>query len=162
MQRAGYRPATIKAVLAPLSLVLSRAVRRGAIAHNAVQGLERNERPKGQRRAMRVLSREEIGQLVLCTHPEHRPLIATLVFAGLRVSEALGLTSVDVDIAGGRVHIRGQLDHKQRTKAATKTASSTRAVILMPALGRLLAAHRLESKFRWKTIRFSPRPSARR
>lgn len=147
MQREDYAPATIKAVLGPLSLILGRAVRRGAISANAVAGLERAERPKGQRRAMRILAREEIATLLDATASEHRPLIATLTFAGLRVSEALGLRWGDLDLDRGYLHVRGQLDHATRERATTKTTSSTRAVILMPALGRMLAAHRLASKF---------------
>ncbi len=38
-------------------------------------------------------------------------------------------------------------NHKTRERTTTKTASSTRTVILMPALGRTLAAHRLASEF---------------
>lgn len=147
MQAKALKPATVKAVLNVLSLVLGRAVRRGAISHNAVRGLERSERPTGKRRAMRILSRDEIGQLIECTHPDHRALIATLVFCGLRVSEALGLRWSDIDLDGNQLHVRGQLDHKTREHVQTKTTSSTRSVVLMPALGKMLAAHRLASEF---------------
>lgn len=147
MQKKGLAPSTIKAVLAPLSLILGRAVRRGAVASNAVAGLGRSERPKGQQRPMRILQREEVGLLIEATAPEHRPLIATLVFAGLRVSEAVGLTWADLDLAAGSLHVRGQLDHKTRQKVEAKTESSTRSVVLMPSLGKMLAAHRLASKF---------------
>ena len=91
MTRRGYKPATIKAVLGPLSLILGRAVRRGGRASNPVAGLERSERPKGQRRDMRILQRDEIGRLIDATTPAQQPLIATLIFCGLRISEALGL-----------------------------------------------------------------------
>jgi integrase len=147
MQRDGLKPATVRAVLAPLSLILGRAVRRGAISTNAVAGLERSERPKGQRREMRILSRDEIGLLLDSTAPEHRPLIATLTFGGLRISEALGLRWADVDLDRGQLHVRGQLDHKSRDRADTKTTSGTRSVVLMPALGRMLAEHRLASRY---------------
>jgi integrase len=147
MRQQGYAPATTKAVLGPLSLILGQAVRRGSIGHNAVASLERRERPKGERRVMRILSREDIGALLEATAAKHRPLIATLIFGGMRVSEALGLAWQDIDLERGQIHVRGQLDHKSRVRAATKTASSMRSVVLMPALGRMLAEHRLGSMF---------------
>jgi integrase len=96
---------------------------------------------------MRIPSRDEIGRLIESTAPKYRPLVATLTFAGLRISEALGLRWADVDLDGGQLHVRGQLDHKRRDRAETKTSNSNRSVVLMPALGRMLAEHRLPSGF---------------
>jgi integrase len=129
MTRKGYRPATIKAVLAPLSLVLGRAVRRGALSSNAVSGLERSERPRGQRRDMRILKRDEIAQLIEATAAEHRPLMATLVFCGFRISEALGLVWADVDLDGGQIRLRAQLDHSTRRRVEPKTGNAVRGVV---------------------------------
>jgi integrase len=40
---------------------------------------------------------------------KYRPLIATLVFTGLRIQEALGLVWEDVDLEAGLIRIRFQL-----------------------------------------------------
>ena len=147
MRAKQLKASTIKAVLGTLSLILGRAVRRGALSHNAVQGLERAERPAGQKRAMRILGRDELEQLIRCTHPDHRALISTLAFTGLRISEALGLRWADVDLEHGQIHVRGQLDHRTRVLVDGKTPSSRRSIVLMPSLGRMLREHRLSSRF---------------
>lgn len=107
MREQGYAPATTKAVLGPLSLILGQAVRCGRIGHNAVASLERRERPKGERRPMRILSREEMGALIEATVPQHRLLIGTLTFGGMRVGEALGLSWTDIDLERGQIHVPG-------------------------------------------------------
>jgi integrase len=56
-------------------------------------------------------------------------LVAVLVFAGLRISEALALRWRDVDLAAGVIRVRG-----------TKTAAAAREVDLLPALRDVLAA----------------------
>ena len=50
-------------------------------------------------------------------------MLATLIFGGLRISEALGLRWRDVDLAGGRLRVAG-----------SKTDAGVRWVPLMPAL----------------------------
>lgn len=56
-------------------------------------------------------------------------LISVLVFAGLRISEALALRWRDIDLAAGVIRVRG-----------TKTAAAAREVDLLPALRDVLAA----------------------
>ena len=50
-------------------------------------------------------------------------MLATLIFAGLRISEALHLRWRDIDLAGGRLRVAG-----------SKTDAGVRWVPLMPAL----------------------------
>ena len=60
-----------------------------------------------------------------------RALLATLVFAGVRISELTALRWADVDLANGRLHIR-----------ASKTEAGVREVDLLPALRDELATHK--------------------
>jgi integrase len=147
MTREGYAGSTIKAVIAPLSLILGRAVRRGAVASNPVAGLERSERPSSKRRDMRILDRDDIGKLIDGTAPDHRPLITTLIFCGLRISEALGLTWADVDFDAGTLRVDRQLDDQTRERVEPKTPNAIRSVVLAPFMVKVLAEHRLFSKF---------------
>lgn len=62
--------------------------------------------------------------------PHRRPLLAVLVFAGLRTGEALDLQWRDVDLAGGRLRVHG-----------TKTAAASRTVEILPALRDELLAY---------------------
>jgi integrase len=59
-----------------------------------------------------------------------RPLLATLIFAGPRIDEALSLRWRDVDLAGGRLRING-----------TKTDAAARTVEILPALRDELLAY---------------------
>jgi integrase len=68
-------------------------------------------------------SRERRGQ--------RRALIATLAFAGLRIGEALELRWRDVNLADGRLHVRG-----------SKTAAADRVVTVLPILRDELLAYR--------------------
>jgi integrase len=142
-----HRRSTVKAVINVLSGILGRAVRRGAVASNAVLGLERDEQPKGTPREMRILQRDEIGRLLESAPARHRPLLATLVFCGLRIGEALALRWSDVDLAAGRIRVRWQIDPKTGERVEPKTPNAKRDVVLMPALATMLAEHRIASRF---------------
>jgi len=71
-----------------------------------------------------------------------RPLIATLVFAGPRIGEALEIRWSDVDLAAGTLRIRG-----------TKTDAAVRRLKLLPVLR--------ESLSEWKAAQRDPRPTDR-
>jgi integrase len=75
------------------------------------------------------------------------PVLATSIFTGLRQSECLGLRWADVDFAGGRIHVRGQLSNGRAFVEMGKTAAARREVVLMPGLARLLRQHRAASRF---------------
>ena len=62
---------------------------------------------------------------------ENRPIVATLAFAGLRVSEALALRWRDVDLKEGTLHVRG-----------TKSAGSDAPVPIIDPLAVELREHR--------------------
>src|SRR3954447_17903611 len=94
---------------------------------------------------MRILQRDEIGRFLGAAPDRHRPLLATLVFCGLRIGEALALRWSDVDIAASRVRVRWQIDAKTGERVEPKTITAKRDIVLMPALAKLLAAHRIAS-----------------
>jgi integrase len=146
LRKAGYAAWSIRGCLTPLRRLLGSAVRQGAISVNPFDGLERGELPSTPKKKQRILSRSEIEALLSATTPRYRPLLATLIFTGVRISEALGLRWRDVDFEGGQISIRCQLD-RQRQDAPTKTEHAERDVVLMGSLSRLLAAHRLASPF---------------
>ena len=63
-----------------------------------------------------------------------RALIATLIFAGLRIGEATALRRADVDLANGRISVRD-----------AKTAAGERLVDILPALRDELASYGREA-----------------
>lgn len=131
LEGEGRAASTIKRYLAPLSGAYKVAVRDGLVQSSPVQKLLPHEQPRGKAKEMRCLGRVEIEGL-LSSAPSHRwkTLFATLVFTGLRISEALALTWDD--ITDGGVVVR-----------ESKTDAGRRTVILIPAVRRLLSELRL-------------------
>jgi integrase len=138
---AGLAPGTIRGVLTPLGRVLGYATRRGLIPQNPVRQLERGERPKLERREMRILDSAEIGRLLNHALLNYRALLTTAVFTGLRQSELLGLVWADVDLDAGIVKVRKQLD-RSGERVVPKTPKAVREVDVFPALVQVLRAHR--------------------
>lgn len=70
-----------------------------------------------------------------------RPIATTCAWAGLRLSEAVGLRWRDLDLKGGTLSVTGQLG-SDGERVPLKTASSTATVPILPALADELWAHR--------------------
>jgi integrase len=70
-----------------------------------------------------------------------RPVAAACAYAGLRLSEALGLRWRDVDFAAGTLTVSAQLG-PDGTRVPLKTAASAATVPLLPKLAAELRAHR--------------------
>jgi integrase len=145
VEAAGCSPGTARKALVVLSGILGYAARRGMVATNPVLRLERGERPQPDRREMRILDRDGIGRLLDAAGPAYQPLLVTAVFTGLRLGELLGLTWADLDLNAEFVRVRKQLD-RSGERVRPKTRCALRDVELMPALGRVLRAHR-EQRF---------------
>lgn len=81
----------------------------------------------------------------------NRPVIATLVYTGLRIQEALGLVWGDIDFEVGVIRVRHQLTRATRAEPAKrvklKTKGSRREIRLEPDLTALLRKHKLASPF---------------
>jgi integrase len=151
LREHGRAENTIAGALSTLQCVLRFAVRNGWIPDSPVDKLEADERPHPNRLAHRVLGRDEIRRLLDACLPAYRPLIATALYTGMRQSELLGLTWDDVEIPGGRVHVRAQLSRARSgapcCRVRLKTRSARRQIPLSPQLAALLRGHREASKF---------------
>jgi integrase len=136
---------TIRNCLKPLAGMFRLAVRRGWVAQNPVHALDRQEKPSGAVRRMRILSSDEIKQLLAVSAEGYRHrnknghlgqrldgayglLFMTAIFTGLRRGELLALDWSDVDLDRSELHVR-----------AGKTAAATRTVVLPGFLAQALA-----------------------
>ncbi len=160
MQRAGFAGWTIQGTLSTLSGCLRHAKRRGLIPANPVSDLLRDERPTVGGEEKRVLDEAEIGAVLQGATDTFRPLIAVLIFGGLRLGEALGLRWQDCDFDGGFLRVRSQLS-QQRELAELKTKSGLRDVVLIPELARTLKKHRLASRYSQPSDFLFPAPDGR-
>jgi integrase len=132
-----------------LRRVLSFAVRRGYIAVNPCDSLERGERPSTQAGEVVVLEADELQRLLEASDARTRLLLATAALSGLRQSELLALRWHDIDFEGGLIRVRHQLSRGSASAPARlvplKTDSSAREVVLVPALAMLLREHRAKA-----------------
>lgn len=140
--RAGLAPSTVTSVVGIVSGLFRFAVKSGLAERNPVRDLDRDDRPGAARLTEpRYLSREEVALLLGQMSDSFRPVAAACAFAGLRVSEALGLRWRDVAFAASTLTVSGQLGD-DGTIVPTKTRASSAAVPLLPALGREFREHR--------------------
>lgn len=146
-----YRTGKVRAGKISAEMINKTLVLLGAVLELAVEygHLDRNP-AKGKRRRLRVErpaavyldTAEQIATLLeaagdLDSRPDsrtegRRPLVAVLVLAGLRISEACALRWRDVDLATGRLTVRH----------GSKTAAGQRHIDLLPLLRDELLEHR--------------------
>ncbi len=123
---------SINKTIAVLARVLDQAAEYGWIESNPARGKRRRLKAEKPRRTW--LELDEVRAL-LDAAGEHRPLLATMILAGLRVSEACGLRWRDVDLARGRLHV-----------AEAKTDAGVRVLELSPDLLDELKAHKARAR----------------
>jgi integrase len=142
----------VKGVYTLLGNILNHAMARGLIAESPLKRLSKAERPKPRTNSKaRVLTHDEIRRLLGHALKTYRPVLATAVFSGMRLSELLGLRWQDVDFGVGLIYVRGQLSRATLEKPPRllplKTEAGVRDVVLVPELGKLLKAHKLASGY---------------
>lgn len=121
---------SINATISRLRQILDEAVEHRHISSNPATGKKRRATPSKPRHTS-LESAEQIAALVdaaelldrKVTPGRDRALIATLVFAGLRISEALDLRWSDLDLSAGKIYVQG-----------TKTEAADRTVNILPVL----------------------------
>jgi len=149
LRARGCAEKTVANALGTLGNVMRFAVRNSWIAESPVEKLERHERPRPAPYPQRALGREEIARLLYACLPAYRPLVATALFTGMRLSELLGLIWDDVDFVGGCVHVRAQLSRAHvgapAQRVAPKTRAAYRQIPLSPQLVALLRDTRFSS-----------------
>jgi len=147
LRERGCAEKTAAGALGTLGNVMRFAVRNNWIGDNPVEKLERHERPRPGRHPQRALGRDEIARLLDCCLPAYRPLVATALYTGMRLSELLGLVWGDVDFNRGCIHVRAQLSMAHLGSPAKrvppKTEAAHRQIPLTPQLAGLLRERRL-------------------
>lgn len=125
MRAAGCSEKTTANALATLHSVLRFTLRHGWIVIDPVARLERGERPRPAPRVQRVLGRDEVSRLLACCAERYRPLVATALFTGMRISGLLGLVWSDVDLDAGVIHVRAQLSRAHRGSPPSTSSATT-------------------------------------
>jgi integrase len=149
-RQEGLAPNSVRNQLNLLHAVLRRAVRRGQLAVNPVDQIDRPRVVANRDRRLRFLQPDQIDQLLAAVADDslgqvERPLYLTAAMTGLRQGELLALRWQDVDFRAGRVRVadsytRGRL-------GSPKSRSGIRSVPLAERLASALASHRERSPF---------------
>jgi integrase len=148
-RKVPHRPLSdesINKTITRLGQVLEVALEYGHLDRNPATGkrrrlkVSRPRRPYLDRAAQIAALLEAAGRLDREARADRRggrrALLATLVFAGLRISEALSLRWRHVDLAAGRLYV-----------GEAKTDAGVRQVPLLPALRDELAAHKAQASY---------------
>ena len=138
-RRTALGPVSINKLIGTLSAILDAACEVELVPRNVAAG-RRRRLPSITPPRTTLDSAEHIAALLdgatgldqdaRSRHGQRRALLATLVFAGLRISEALSLRWSDVDLARGTLKVR-----------QGKTAAAARTVNLLPILRDELSAY---------------------
>jgi integrase len=122
---------SVNKMISTLAAILETATEYGHVPRNVAAG-KRRKLPAPKPRRTYLDRAEPMAALLDAAGaidaesrglPYRRALLATLAFAGLRIGEAMEVRWRDVDLAGGRLRVRG-----------TKTEAADRVVDLLPAL----------------------------
>jgi integrase len=153
-KRRPLSPGSVQRAIAPLRAALADAVRAELIPSNPCAGLRLAGKRQGDDERP-ALEPSQIAAL-LDAAPEglDRCLLRLLVETGLRISEAIGLTWADLDLAGERPELRVRRAIVDGVAGEPKSAYGRREVPLRPQLIAELAA----SSWRAAT-RVTPTPS---
>ena len=101
-------------VLKSVKAILHDAQRRGNVAQNVALGVRIGKDKRGKRKLqieIDIPTPDEIKRIVHAAQGKRRPLVVTMIFAGLRSSELRGLRWSDVDLKKGELHVRQRADH---------------------------------------------------
>ncbi|HYI79589.1 MAG TPA: tyrosine-type recombinase/integrase [Thermoleophilaceae bacterium] len=99
--------ATIANIVIPLRAALATAKREGLIRHNPAQGfsLPHREQITDDDQEVKVFSREQLAAVLAMTPARHRLLFELLATSGLRISEAIALQRLHLQLDGSEPEV---------------------------------------------------------
>jgi integrase len=141
LEAQGLRPASVRAILAPVKAMYATAVEDGTVGVNPTRSVRIGAGREGadEGREIRALTRAELSRLLKHLPDRWRFLFELLAQTGLRISEAIGLTWADVEFGPSprllvrRQDCRGEI-------GALKSEHSRRDIPLSPAAAQRLWA----------------------
>jgi integrase len=144
--------AQAKKVLVSLKALLKDAKRRGNVAQNVATdvSISADNRSKRKLKAgVDIPTTDEIQRIIHAATGKARPLLLTIIFAGLRASELRGLRWIDIDLNRGELHVRQRADAYNEI-GRPKSESGDRTIPLGPLVLNALKEWKLacpKSKF---------------
>lgn len=137
LEAKGLRPASIRAIVAPLKAMYATAVEDGVVRSNPTVNVRIGTDRDTEGREARALTRAELARLLDNLPERWRLLFELLAHTGLRISEAIGLTWADVEFGDGpRLRVRRQ-DCRGEV-GGLKSEHSRRDIPLSPGMAKRL------------------------
>lgn len=138
----GLASGTVTSCVNITSGLMRYALKRKLVPHNVVRDLDRDDRPGSKRQSEpRYLTASESELLLSKLGDTFRPVMYVCLFAGLRISETLGLRWRDVDLKAEAINVEQQLG-TEGERVPVETRASAAAVPMLPAVRRELVAYR--------------------
>lgn len=144
VNRSDLSGQTKREVLLVLRQVLEEAVRRGLLPANPAAHLKLPEKAARQVTVPELAVVRKIIDDI--THPVARMLAELLFRSGLRLNEATALQWRDLDLDGGKIHVRRSIDQATGEVTTPKTAESFRVVEVPKSLIDMLQTYRKKMK----------------
>jgi integrase len=147
-------PAMVKRVRADLGALLANAQEEGLVARNVVREVRASRRRGKERQAERrakpklrvgvdIPTPNEIKTIVGVLQETWRPILLTVIFAGLRASELRGLRWPNVDLAKREIHVRERADEYNEL-GRPKSGSGERTIPVPPIVVNTLREWKLK------------------
>src|SRR5262249_19686261 len=137
LESADLRPASIRAIVAPMKAMYATAVEDGAVRSNPTRNVRIGAPGSDSRREVRALTQIELSRLLGKIPSAWRLRFELLAQTGLRISEAIALTWSDVEFSTRpRLLIRRQ--DCRGVIGPLKSEHSRRDVPLSPGTARRL------------------------
>jgi integrase len=132
---------TIANAVIPLRAALATAKHEGLIRHNPAQGLAMPHREQLPEEEVKVFSRDQLAAVLAIAPERHAPLLELLAATGLRISEAIALQRLhlQLDQAEPEVCVRRAIVRDRIVPPKSKYGN--REVRLSPPLVAKLCAH---------------------
>lgn len=140
LREKGRSAAMIKRITVSLGSILADAQGRGLVVRNSVHELSKarsgakasEKRAKAKLRVgVDIPTNAEIRAILDAAVGRYRPLLVTMIFTGIRSSEARGLRWEDVDLKNGTLHVRQRADRYGEV-GMPKSEAGQRTVPLPP------------------------------
>lgn len=140
LRKEGRSPAMLKKIVVSLGSILGDSIERGLATRNPVRDVRARRKSAADKRQKRRLevgrdipSREEIKRIIGVLDGRWRPLMLTLIFAGLRSSEVRAMRWQDVDFERKAIHVRQRVDEFGQI-GQPKSTAGTREIPVPPML----------------------------
>ena len=144
----GRSEAMVRKVSTSLYGILAEALELQFIARHPMHGMRRAARSVTTRQRLEIgrdiPTMNEVAQLIAALNdaPEWRPVLLTMLFSGIRASEARGLRWSDLDLTNKVLHVKQRADRYQKI-GPPKSRAGTRSVPIGSRLANTLKAWKL-------------------